>query len=237
MNTRNKILIGSGAAVLVAGLVVAIAVQSGTADEPVSKPTPTSTSVAQLPTNTSSPTADPGAGAGSSAGGTGGTSEEGFGSGAGGGDGQTGEGEGLDLPDSEVVLIPNLRDFRDTAEATVRAYATVTPGETTEARAKRLAPYFPAGSVHLTEKPRIANPQSYSGIVATVTPLPTIASSAYPDPLTETAYTFTVTMEYKGVYDADGNKMTIQKLADWTVTMNPAFDGLVQTITEPYDLR
>jgi hypothetical protein len=234
MNTKTKILVGGGAAVLVAALVVAITIQSGSADEPSAKPTSTSTSVAQLPTGTSStPTGAPADGGGGSAGGT---TEEGFGSGSG-GENKTGEGEGLDLPDEEIILIQNLRDFRDVAEAAVRAYATVTPGETSAARSARLAPYFPSGSVHLTEKPRIANPQSYSGIVATVTPLEKITSSAYPDPLTETAYTFTVTMEYKGVYDASGNKMTIQKLADWTVTMNPAFDGHVQTITEPTDLR
>jgi len=149
-------------------------------------------------------------------------------------DGETLEGDSLDGPVLPVEELAQIRSFRDVAEAAVKEYATVNPAESADARAARLAPYFPEGSEPLYKAPRIANPQNKIGITGEVRVTNKPSSNSYPA-ITDSTFTFTVMQSVIGTYTTSAGSVTqiAYDQKSWTVTMNRAFDGKVETITEP----
>lgn len=217
MNRTQKIIAASaGAALLVAGIAVSIvsanARDSNKAGEPSASPSPTATAVI--------PSASPTSSFPDVAEDDGDHEEEGSGT------------DGLDFEDDEIL---DTQPYRDVANAAVTAYATVIPGETEAARAKRLAPFFPAGSPFLTEEPEIANPQNYSGVEATVNVTRTVAAAIATE--VPAGLEFEVITSWNGTYNQSGNVMQTIKTETFKVTMNASFDGVVQDIVEPTNLR
>lgn len=149
-------------------------------------------------------------------------------------DGQTSEGDSLDGPIIPEAELAQIRSFRDVAEAAVKEYATVNPAESVEARAARLAPYFYEGAEQLYKAPRVANPQNKIGISGEVRVDTKPSSNSYPA-ITDDTFTFTVMQSVVGTYTTSAGSVTqiAYDQKSWTVTMNRAFDGKVQTITEP----
>lgn len=130
--------------------------------------------------------------------------------------------------------VADLSQHYKTADAAMLAYATVTPGESVDARAARLAQFFPAGSPYLTGTPQIANPHQYTGIEATVAPTST-AVAGFEAESTD-SYSIMVVFDYHGLYVQSGQPKEVFGTGTWHVAMSKTFDGKILSVIEPNNL-
>lgn len=140
------------------------------------------------------------------------------------------EEESLDLPSDTPVV--DTREHRNVAAAALAAYVTVNPGETADARATRLAPFFPVGSDLLTEEPVIANPESHDSITSTVVVEKTTIAAI---PVAESnTLVFDGILTYSADYSTRGTTFGYpHRTLKWKVIMDPKVSGGVLDIIEP----
>lgn len=216
MDKSRKIILASVGGVAVIGILVAAIAAGASAPEPTAAPAPSGSSSAVIPGEPSpSPSSafpDP--------------------------ELHEDDVDGLELHSNENdEVIIDMLPYRKVAAAAVNEYVEFSSGESVDARAARLEPFFAAGSDYLTEEPNIANPQRQDAIFATVTVLKDGSPSAVPEE-SDGHLTFDVILTYEALYEAPGQNLSVTaRILTWKVTMNKDFDGLVQEIEEPTNLR